>query len=91
MSVLGNKNATKNRPWAAAINRALAQGNAERLRNLAEKLIDKALKGDMAALKELGDRVDGKSLATIEYTGELSVTDLTDAQLDQRLRDLNSE
>ena len=91
MAQIGNTNASKNRPWAAAINRALAQGDANRLRGLAEKLIDKALEGDMAALKELGDRVDGKSLATIEYTGELQVTDLTDSQLDQRLKDLDGE
>lgn len=57
---IGNKNATKNRPWAEAINRALLAEDGKKLRALAEKLIEKALEGDVAALKEIGDRADGK-------------------------------
>lgn len=56
----GNKNATKNKPWSEAINRALLAEDGKRLRELAEKLITKALEGDVTALKEIGDRVDGK-------------------------------
>jgi len=59
------------------------------------KLVKQAITGDDKAfndaINEIGNRIDGKALATIEYTGELSVTDLTDAQLDQRLRDLNDK
>jgi len=62
---VGNTNATKGKPWIAAINRALAQGDANRLRNIAEKLINKAEEGDMMALKEIGDRLDGKSIQGI--------------------------
>lgn len=57
---LGNKNATKNRPWAEAVNRALLANDGQKLRALADKLIDRALEGDVSALKEIGDRVDGK-------------------------------
>lgn len=57
---LGNKNATKNRPWADAVNRALLANDGQKLRALADKLIDRALEGDVSALKEIGDRVDGK-------------------------------
>ncbi len=61
---VGNSNATKAKPWADAIKRALARreqtGSGADLNALADKLIDSAAEGDMAALKELGDRLDGK-------------------------------
>lgn len=88
----GNTNATKTRVWAEAIDKALKQsqeGMPNKLRQLADKIIEKALEGDMMALKEIGDRVDGKALATIEISGKLQLSDLTDAQIDQRLRELD--
>lgn len=62
----GNPNgARKPRRWAAAIERALAKRNdalkAEALDDLAEKLLKECDAGDLAALKELGDRLDGKA------------------------------
>jgi len=57
---LGNKNAIKAKPWGDAINRALLANKGKKLRALADRLIDRALEGDVAALKEVGDRVDGK-------------------------------
>lgn len=55
----GNKNATlEKRAWGNALNRSLVQG--DRLRRAADALVDKAIDGDVAALKEIGDRVDGK-------------------------------
>lgn len=70
---IGNKNAGKNRIWAAAISQALekrskAEGK-QMLDRLADALIDKGLEGDMAALKELGDRLEGKAMQGIELTG----------------------
>jgi hypothetical protein len=35
------------------------------LNELAAKLIEKAAEGDMSALKELGDRLDGKSVQPV--------------------------
>lgn len=61
----GNKNATKNRPWAEAINRVLLAEDGKKLRALAEKLVEKALEGDVSALKEIGDRSDGKPAQAI--------------------------
>ena len=56
----GNKNAIKShRIWADAIERAIKQ-NPKLLNNLALKLIAKAEEGDMAAMREIGDRLDGK-------------------------------
>lgn len=59
---LGNQNSVKqNRWWADTLKRALLQEDGKKLRALAEKLIAKAEEGDIAALKEIGDRVDGKA------------------------------
>ena len=38
---LGNQNATKNKPFLSAVERAIAQGDGQKLRQCAEKLIDK--------------------------------------------------
>lgn len=62
---LGNQNAAKAKVWTAAIQRALeARGTRLEQKNaldeLAGTLLDKAAEGDMSALKELGDRLDGK-------------------------------
>jgi hypothetical protein len=62
---LGNKNATKNKPWAEALNRALLAEDGKKLRSLAEKLIERAEGGDISALKEIGDRMDGKAAQAI--------------------------
>lgn len=62
---VGNSNAAKAKVWSAAIQRALeARGSRLEQKNalddLAAVLLDKAAEGDMSALKELGDRLDGK-------------------------------
>ena len=64
----GNKNNTKNKPWYDAIQRAITQSDPNRLRSIAEKLIAKAEEGDIQALKELGDRLDGKPAQSIQAT-----------------------
>lgn len=63
----GNQNAKKeNRLWADAIRIAIVSG--KKLRPLAEKLIAKAEEGDMAAMREIGDRLDGKPSQDISTT-----------------------
>lgn len=57
----GNKNATKNKVWISALRRVIAQDDGKRLRLAAEKLVDLAVDGNVPALKELGDRLDGKA------------------------------
>ena len=63
---IGNKNNVKNRPFAEAINRAIAQDDGKRLRAIAESLLTKAAEGDISAIKEFADRVDGKVMQQIE-------------------------
>ena len=52
----------KDKPFRAALVRALgiADNNPEKLDKLAEALIAKAKTGDVAALREVSDRLDGK-------------------------------
>jgi len=56
--------------WRDTINRAIAQGKADRLRKIAEKLLEKAEEGDISALKELGDRLDGKPAQQVVLSGD---------------------
>lgn len=70
---VGNRNAAKAKVWAAAIERALerrkpADERIKAIDEMADKLIEECAKGDLAALKELGDRLDGKPAQAI--TGE---------------------
>jgi hypothetical protein len=66
----GNKNSSKeNRIWGNIIRKLAVQEDYRRLHAIAEKLYEKAAEGDMTAVKELGDRLDGKSVATTELTG----------------------
>ena len=68
---VGNTNSSaENRLWANTIRRAVVQGDAERLRLIAEKLLSMAEAGDIQAMKELGDRLDGKPKQQIEASGE---------------------
>lgn len=72
---VGNQNAANARVWKAAIERALeARGRGDRLaalNALAEQLLLKAEAGDMTALKELGDRLDGKPAQAIGGADDL--------------------
>lgn len=76
----GNQYAAKERTWAQAIDLALDErgkelGRMGALKVLAHKLLDKCAEGDMAALKELGDRRDGKPAQSIdlEASGNLVI------------------
>jgi hypothetical protein len=72
----GNVNAMRNRPFAEAINRAIAQDDGARLRAIAEALLTKAADGDMSAIREFADRIDGKAHQAIEASiqGEISIS-----------------
>ena len=71
----GNTNAAKGTPWRHAINRAIAQGDPEKLRRIADALLTKAEEGDIQAIKELGDRLDGKSSQPVDASGDITIMD----------------
>lgn len=68
---LGNQNARKeNRLWSETIRRVIAQNDSAKLRKAAEALVAAAEAGDIAALKELGDRIDGKAAQQVLIGGD---------------------
>ena len=75
----GNTNSSRNnRLWADTLKRALIQADGNKIRAIAEALIEKAASGDVSAIRELGDRVDGKPTQqidqTTEHSGEVTYT-----------------
>lgn len=81
---LGNKNASNSgrTQWRDAIRKALAK-DKKALERVATRLIKAAKDGDMQAIKELGDRLDGKPTQTVNgtLTHAIAATDLSDAEL----------
>ena len=64
-------------------NRALLielRNNPLALRRITAKLVEKAEEGDLAAIREIADRLDGKPAQVIDRR-DLPVTELTDAEL----------
>jgi hypothetical protein len=63
---VGNQNAAKAKVWRAAIDRALERRTQSRtdgikeIDALADTLLQLVATGDLPALKEFGDRMDGK-------------------------------
>ena len=66
---IGNLNAAKEKKWYEALDRAIKQDEGQRLRAAAEKLLDLAAAGESWAVKELGDRLDGKPKQQTEISG----------------------
>lgn len=60
----------KQRMWKDALVLALKDGDGQRLRRIAEKVALLAEEGDMAAIKEIGDRLDGKPAQTTVVQGD---------------------
>lgn len=67
---IGNTNSSRsNRIWGNIIRKLAMQEDYKRLHAMAEKLYEKAAEGDLGAIKEVGDRLDGKAIATTELSG----------------------
>lgn len=60
----GNTNATKTKPWIKALERVAMQ-DADTLRRIALKVFQMAEEGDMSAIREIGDRLDGKPVQQV--------------------------
>lgn len=61
--------------WSDAVRRAVNEiqggkrSGEKKLVLLARKLVEQALEGDIAALKEIGDRLDGKPSQVVQGSG----------------------
>jgi uncharacterized ferredoxin-like protein len=63
----GNHNAAKAKIWSDAIRKSVL--SRKKLDALANKLVELAEEGDLQALKEVGDRLEGKVPQAVEGTG----------------------
>jgi len=78
----GNTNAAKGKRWANAIDSALSKrcksDGQKALVDLAEVMLTAAEKGESWALKEVGDRLDGKAAQSIalDASGTIEVIEL---------------
>jgi len=59
---LGNQNARKGKTWLDALKAEIAIDDGVRLQKAACQLLNKAAEGDLSAIKELADRLDGKAI-----------------------------
>ena len=62
----GNKNSTRDkRVWGKIVRKLAVQEDYKKLHAVANALYAKAEEGDISAIKELGDRLDGKAVQEI--------------------------
>jgi gamma-glutamyl phosphate reductase len=78
----GNKHGVGSKPrlFDAALRRAIAQDDSDRVRKAAEELLTLAANGEQWALKELADRLDGKAQQNVSIERK-DVRDLSLAEL----------
>ena len=85
MAQRNNKNSSKeNRVWAKVIRKLAVQEDHKRIHKVAEALFKEAEAGNIAAVKELGDRLDGKSTEYIHQEGETTVKVITGIDTDDK-------
>jgi hypothetical protein len=65
----GNDNAKKGKMFYDQLRKILVQNDQRKLRNISDKLVEAAEKGEAWAIKEIMDRMDGKPIATQEIQG----------------------
>jgi hypothetical protein len=70
----------REKPFTDALRVALLSGGGRRLRIIAERLAQKAEQGDLGAIQQIADRLDGKPSQAIER-GDLPLEVMTDQQL----------
>jgi len=66
----------RDKPFRDALRMELAAAgeDSKALREIAKALILKASDGDTTAIKEIGDRLDGKPAQALEMSGGLSIS-----------------
>lgn len=67
----GNNNVAKGKSFAGALRRVLSEAgtNREKLLEIADALVTKAMTGDVPAIREIADRTDGKVPQGHEHAG----------------------
>jgi hypothetical protein len=70
----------REKPFSDMLRVALLSGGGRRLRIIADKLAEKAEPGDLQAIREVIDRLDGKAVQSIE-SSDIPLERMTDQQL----------
>lgn len=69
--VAGRSGPKQEKPWRDAIHRAVKRTaedkKTKRLDQLANSLVAAGIEGDVSALKEIGDRLDGKPTQQVDH------------------------
>ncbi len=70
----------REKPFTDMLRVALLSGGGRRLRIIADKLTEKAEQGDIQAIREIADRLDGKPAQAIERS-DLPLEAMSDREL----------
>jgi hypothetical protein len=79
----GNQNALKKRRFTEVLERALLTDDGAKLRTIAEKLIGMAEAGDLGAIREIFDRLEGKPRQSMEHSGRMTLEQLVMASMEE--------
>ena len=80
----GNQNSSADkRVWGKVVRKLAVQEDYKRIHNVAEALFRKAEDGDISAIKELGDRIDGKAEQTISGDSDQPITIVVKTGIDE--------
>mgnify|MGYP001576148539 CR=1 FL=1 len=80
----GNKNSSADkRVWGKVVRKLAVQEDYKRIHNVAEALFRKAEDGDISAIKELGDRIDGKAEQTISGDSDAPINIIVRTGIDE--------
>ena len=71
----------REKPFADVLRVALLSGGGRRLRIIADRLCEKAEQGDLQAIQQIADRLDGRPAQAIERHDAQSVRQLSDCEL----------
>jgi len=85
----GNRHAAKPRLWERTLRRVILQ-NPDKLRRAAEQLLDDAAEGDIKAIAEIADRLDGKPTQTVAKTVSYTVHVANADELRTRLQSVRA-
>lgn len=78
---INNRGGRKDKLWRDALTVAVNRQDLDTmdkrtmLARIAEKCVNAALEGDIQAMKEIGDRLDGKPLQQTEVTADINIHD----------------
>ncbi len=87
----GNTNASKGRRLSSYLQKRLEERKLEC--DLMDKLLDKAIEGDLQAIKEVFDRIDGKASQSLDIIADIATTEksLSNKEIKLLAKELNED